>query len=178
MKKLSIMTSLLIGSLLLTGCSFHITINTDTPDDTKPALNNDVQRLLACNDKVGFYLNTNNFNAEWDTEQEAWASFVLNWHVTREDNWNIAEDDVQCFIDMVDWSINVEFSNHRYNWELQGIATEDEPTVSDVPAAKMRVLEWETSEETMARMEEACENMWGETIDGACMLEDGSTIYL
>ena len=82
-------------------------------------LDNDAGRLLACTDKVGFYLNTNTFNAEWDEESEAWASFVLNWHVTREENWDIAEDDVQCIIDMVDWSVNVEFSNHMFNWELQ-----------------------------------------------------------
>jgi hypothetical protein len=40
----------------------------------------------------------------------------------------------------------------------------------------MRVLEWETAEETMARMQEACENMWGEWTDGVCTLEDGSVV--
>ena len=181
MKKLSILTTLLIWGLLLTGCSFNVINNSDTPeeDNTKPALNNDVERLLACNDKVGFYLNTDTFNASWGVEEEAWASFVLNWHVIREEDWNIAEDDVECVIDMVDWSVNVIFSNHMYNWELQEEAVvEDEETVSEVPVAKMRVLEWETTEETMQRVEEACTNLWWEQIDGACMLEDGSTIYL
>jgi hypothetical protein len=33
--------------------------------------------------------------------------------------WENAEDDVECFIDMVDKSVNVSFSNHMYNWEIQ-----------------------------------------------------------
>ncbi|MBP5407643.1 MAG: hypothetical protein J6Y42_00715 [Bacilli bacterium] len=74
MKKLSIITTLLIGSLLLTGCSFHLNVNTNnnTPEEnnTRSNLNTDVARLMACNDKVGFYLNTDTFNASWDTEQE------------------------------------------------------------------------------------------------------------
>lgn len=187
MKKLSIITTLLIGSLLLTGCSFHLSVNTnkDTPEEnktieennTKTVFNNDVERLMACNDQVGFYLNTDAFNASWDVEEEAWASFVLNWHVTREEDWNVAEDDVECVVDMVDWSVTVEFFNHMYNWELQETVIDEEETVSDAPVAKMRVLEWETAEETMERVEEACRNMWGEEIDGACTLEDGSTIY-
>ena len=186
MKKLSIITTLLIGSLLLTGCSFHLNVNTNnnTPEEnnTISNLTTDVARLMACNDKVGFYLNTDTFNASWDTEQEGWASFILNWHITREEDWNIAEDDVECVVDMVDWSVTVEFFNHMYNWELHDTVideetTVEEPTVSDVPVAKMRVLEWETTEETMERMEEACTNMWGEQVDGACTLEDGSIIY-
>jgi hypothetical protein len=30
-----------------------------------------------------------------------------------------AEDDVECVVDMVDKSVNVNFSNHIYNGELQ-----------------------------------------------------------
>jgi hypothetical protein len=37
---------------------------------------------------------------------------------------------------MVDRLVTVEFSNHIYNGELQ-----EERTVTDAPAAKMRVLE-------------------------------------
>jgi hypothetical protein len=180
MKKLSLITTLLIWGLLLTGCSFNVNVNrTDTneQDNTKPDLSNDVARLLACNDRVGFYLNTNTFNAEWGVEEEAWASFVLNWHVTREEDWNIAKDDVQCFIDMVDQSVNIEFSNHMYNWELQETVIDDEPSVSDAPIAKMRILEWETEEETQARIEETCANMWWTWTDGWCILEDGSAVY-
>lgn len=124
MKKIWLLTTLLMGWLLLSGCSFHVNINdtssTDESNETTTYnLNNDAGRLLACNDRVGFYLNTETFNAEWDVEEEAWASFVLNWHVTREENWDVAEDDVECVIDMVDKSVNVEFSNHKFNGELQ-----------------------------------------------------------
>jgi hypothetical protein len=73
---------------------------------------------------------------------------------------------------MVDWSINVEFSNHIYDWELQIDTTESE----DIPVAKMRVLEWETEEETQARVDEACADMWWEWTDWVCTLEDGTTI--
>jgi hypothetical protein len=37
-------------------------------------------------------------------------------YLKRDEN---AEDDVECVIDMGDKSINVEFSNHVYNGELQ-----------------------------------------------------------
>jgi hypothetical protein len=48
---------------------------------------------------------------------------------------------------MVDKSVNVEFSNHKFNGELQDVAAEEvseevsEETNSDMPVAKMRVLE-------------------------------------
>ena len=124
MKKFELLTTLLLALLLLTGCSFHVNFNNTSSDNENNEtisynLDNNIGRLLACNDKVGFYLNTNTFNAEWDEESEAGGSFVINWHVTREENWNSAEDDVQCIIDMVDRSVNIEFSNHIYNWELQ-----------------------------------------------------------
>jgi hypothetical protein len=45
-----------------------------------------------------------------------------------------------------------------------------------VPNAKMRVLEWQTEEETQAMVEEACGNMWWTWTDGSCMLEDGSYV--
>lgn len=207
MKKIWLLTTLLMRWLLLTGCSFHVNVNdtssTDESNETASYnLNNDAGRLLACNDRVGFYLNTESFNAEWDVEQEAWASFVLNWHVTREENWDVAEDDVECVIDMVDWSVNVEFSNHTYNWELQETWNDEynqflenikssweqaqrindypeDETVeiqADMPVAKMRVVEWQTEEETQAMVEEVCSNMWWNWVDGGCVLEDGSVV--
>ena len=183
MKKFWLLTTLLIGWLLLSGCSFNVNVNdtssTDESNETASYnLNNDAGRLLACNDRVGFYLNTETFNAEWDVEQEAWASFVLNWHITREENWDVAEDDVECVIDMVDKSVNVEFSNHKFNGELQEWASEEvsEETNWDMPVAKMRVLEWQTEEETQAMVEEACSNMWWNWVDGGCVLEDGSVV--
>jgi hypothetical protein len=180
MKKIWLLTTLLICGLLLTGCSFHVNVNdtSSTNEDNKASsynINNDTNRILACNDRVGFYLNTNTFNAEWSPEEEAWASFVLNWHITREENWNIAEDDVECVIDMVDKSVNVYFSNHKFNWELQEERLE-ESINSDMPIAKMRVLEWQTEEETQAMAEEACSNIWWNWVDGGCVLEDGSVV--
>ena len=183
MKKFWLLTTFLIGWLLLTGCSFNVNVNdtssTDENNETASYnLNNDAGRLLACNDRVGFYLNTETFNVEWDVEQEARASFVLNWHITREENWDVAEDDVECVIDMVDKSVNVEFSNHKFNGELQDVATEEvsEGTNWDMPVAKMKVLEWQTEEETQAMVEEACSNMWWNWVDGGCVLEDGSVV--
>jgi hypothetical protein len=40
----------------------------------------------------------------------------------------------------------------------------------------MRVVEWQTEEETQAMIEEVCGNMWWTWSDGSCMLEDGSYI--
>lgn len=138
-------------------------------------LNFDLQteegRLAACEERVGYYLNYNEWKFTWEDESEGGASFVRNWHVSYLKRWENAEDDVECIVDMVDKSVSVEFSNHIYNWELQ-----EDTEVTDAPAAKMRVLEWETAEETMARMQEVCENMWGEWTDGVCILEDGSVV--
>ena len=135
-------------------------------------LETELGRIEACADRVGFYLNTNDYDISWEEEGEGWASFVRNWHVVYTKQWESAEDDVECVVDMVDWSVNVEFSNHIYNWELQ-VDTEES---LDVPVAKMGVLEWETEEETQARVDEACANMWWEWIDWVCTLEDGTTI--
>ena len=109
MKKFWLLTTLLFGAILLIGCT----------NNSQPNLETEEGRLVACNDRVGFYLNTNMFTATWSNEQEWWASFILNWHVVREENWETAEDDVQCVIDMVDKSVNVEFTNHKFNGELQ-----------------------------------------------------------
>lgn len=83
MKKFELLTTLLLALLLLTGCSFHVNFNNTSSDNENNEtisynLDNNIGRLLACNDKVGFYLNTNTFNAEWDEESEAGGSFVIN----------------------------------------------------------------------------------------------------
>ena len=44
---------------------------------------------------------------------EAGASFVRNGHVVYEKWWEKWETDVECLIDMVDGSVNVEFTNHK-----------------------------------------------------------------
>ena len=135
-------------------------------------LETELGRIEACADRVGFYLNTNDYDISWEEEGEGWASFIRNWHVIYTKQWESAEDDVECIVDMVDWSVNIEFSNHIYNWELQVDTTES----IDELVAKMRVLEWETEEETQARVDEVCANIWWEWMDWVCTLEDGTTI--
>jgi hypothetical protein len=69
---------------------------------------------------------------------------------------------------MVDWSVNVEFSNHIYNWELQV----DTPESADMPVAKMRVLEWQTEEETQTMIENVCSDAWWDLTDWLCIIWD------
>ena len=76
-------------------------------------------RIAACEEMAGFYLNFNEWTFAWEEESEGWASFIRNGHVAYLKWWENAEDDVECVIDMVDKSVNVDFSNHIYNWELQ-----------------------------------------------------------
>jgi hypothetical protein len=40
----------------------------------------------------------------------------------------------------------------------------------------MRVVEWQSEEETMEIAENTCSSMWGELSDWVCNLEDWSTI--
>ena len=76
-------------------------------------------RQKACEERAGFYLNFNEWAFTREEEDEWGASFIRNWHVTYWKRWENAEDDVECIIDMVDGSVNIEFSNHIYKWELQ-----------------------------------------------------------
>jgi len=76
-------------------------------------------RIAACEERAGYSLNFNEWTFTWEDESEGWASFVRNGHVTYLKRGENAEDDVECVIDMVDKSINVEFSNHVYNGEIQ-----------------------------------------------------------
>ena len=46
----------------------------------------------------------------------------------------------------------------------------------NVPVAKMRVMEWQTEEETQAMVENACSNAGWTWTDWACYLEDWSQI--
>ena len=76
-------------------------------------------RMVACEERAGFYLNFNEWTFTWENESEGWASFVRNGHVAYLKRGENAEDDVECIVDMVGKSVNVNFSNHTYNWELQ-----------------------------------------------------------
>jgi hypothetical protein len=63
-----------------------------------------------------------------------------------------------------------------YNKENVEFGIEPLYPEEDTPNAKMRVVEWQTEEETQAMVEEACGNMWWTWADGSCMLEDGSYV--
>ena len=79
----------------------------------KDAVATEEWRLAQCEESVGFYLNFGSWKFTWKDEEESGASFVRNGHVIYEKWLEKWEADVQCFIDMVDWSINVEFTNHK-----------------------------------------------------------------
>ena len=102
--------ALWLAIFTLAGCSIHVNFNknnNDEQNDDKPSLDSDVGRLFACNEEVGKYYNITTFWGWWDIEQEAWASFVLNWNVTYEDNWETIEKHVECVVDMVDKSVSI-----------------------------------------------------------------------
>lgn len=82
-------------------------------------LETEEDRIAACEERAWTILNYNEWTYAWENEEEAWASFVRIGHVKYLKWWENAEDDVECFIDMVDKSVNVSFSNHMYNWEIQ-----------------------------------------------------------
>ena len=142
-KSLLTLSFLWLWTLIFAGCESNVTVETNNQFD----LHDEFGRLEACADKVGFYLNTNDFSVSWDDESEGWASFVRNGHVEYTKQWESAEDDVECIVDMVDSSVNIEFSNHIYNGELQ------EEVVIDSSSEIY-------SEEELASAEEVIRNEW------------------
>ena len=78
-------------------------------------------RQVACEERAGSYLNFNEWTFIWEDESHGWASFVRNGHVAYLRQGEKVEDEVECFIDMVDKSVNVDFLNYEYNGELQEI---------------------------------------------------------
>ena len=75
-------------------------------------------RLEACEERVGYTLNYNEWDFTWWDESEAWWAFVRTGHVNYIKWWEKAEDDVNCLVDMVSKTVTVDFSNHVYNWEI------------------------------------------------------------
>ena len=69
-------------------------------------------RIKACEENAGFYLNFGEWEFTWEDEEEAGASFVRNGHVVYEKWGEKWEADIECLVDMVDGSVNVEFKNH------------------------------------------------------------------
>ncbi len=82
-------------------------------------LETEEERIAACEEETKALIEYDNWEYTWNNEEEAWASFVRIWHVIYSKWWKKDEDDVECYIDMVDKSVNVSFSNHTYNWEIQ-----------------------------------------------------------
>ena len=110
MKKIWLLAIVLFSSLLLTWCfkfNLNITNNSSVVDEDKPSINTDSGRLLACNEEVVKYYNVKTFWGGWDTEEEAWASYVLNWVVTFQENWEAVSKKVQCVVDMTDETVTI-----------------------------------------------------------------------
>ena len=109
MKKIWLLTTLFVAWLLLTGCSFNVNINdtSSTIDEDKPSINTEAGRLFACNEEVGEHYNISTFGGWWDSEQEGWASFILNGEITYEKDSETIVKNVQCVVDMVDSSVNI-----------------------------------------------------------------------
>ena len=110
MKRFWFLITLLFSVLFISWC-FQVNINVnDTSsvvEEDKPSIDSYSGRLFACNEEVGKYYNITTFWGSWDTEEEAWASFVLNWEVTFEVDWEEVEKKVQCVVDMVDSSVRI-----------------------------------------------------------------------
>lgn len=87
--------------------------------DKKESVNTEEKRIVACEESAGFYLNFGSWEFTWEDEEDAGASFVRNGHVVYEKWWEKWEADVECFIDMVDGFVNVEFSNHQSLWTIE-----------------------------------------------------------
>lgn len=93
------------------------------------SLSNESNRIAVCEEKSRSLLNTENVVFEWQEESEWWASFIRNWKaIYTKTDWTASED-VECFIDMVDGSVNVEFSNHVFEW-VTFYPEDDEDTTS------------------------------------------------
>ena len=109
MKKIWLLTTLLVGSLLFTGCSFHFKFNdtSDVADEDKPNTHTESWRFLACNEELGKHYHVSAFGSVWAPEQEWWASFVLSWEITYEKKWETIIKNVECVVDMVDNSVTI-----------------------------------------------------------------------
>ena len=81
--------------------------------EKRNSVDTEEKRIDACEDRAGFYLNFGSWEFTWEDEEETWASFYRNGHVVYEKWLEYWEADVSCFIDMVDWEVTVEFTNHH-----------------------------------------------------------------
>ena len=160
-----------LGTVILAGCGSN---NSSVVDEDKPSIETESWRIFACNEEVVKYLNINTFGGWWNWEEEAWASFVLDWEITYEENWETIVKNVQCVVDMVDKSVSIqEISDEEVSEE----ANSEEVNNEELPVAKMRISDDLTQEEIENQINETCGNMWWTWEEGSCQLEDGSAIY-
>ena len=76
-----------------------------------PSLLSSSDRLMACQDRVGFYLNFGTWSFIWNDEIESWNLYLRNWSVEYEKWWEKWVADIDCSINMNQWTVEVEFSN-------------------------------------------------------------------
>ena len=122
MKKFWLFATLLLTTLLFAWCiRFNVNFNnsSSTVDEDKPSLNTESGRLFVCNEEAGKYYNITTFWGSWDTEEEAWASFVLNWEITFEENWETVHKTIQCVVDMVENSVEINPYSDKSDEEFE-----------------------------------------------------------
>ena len=76
-----------------------------------PSLLSSSDRLMACQDRVGFYLNFGTWSFIWNDEVESWNLCLRNWSVEYEKWWEKWVADIDCSINMDQWTVEVKFSN-------------------------------------------------------------------
>ena len=76
-----------------------------------PSLLSSSDRLMACQDRVGFYLNFGTWSFIWNDEVESWNLYLRNWSVEYEKWWEKWVADIDCSINMDQWTVEVKFSN-------------------------------------------------------------------
>ena len=98
MKKAILWITALFAIVTLAGCNKSLNVE------------NEQERIFSCWRAVSEYFGVSDLSTSWSREEEAWASYVLNWLVNI---WNALEEDmvakhVECVIDMVDKSVTIQ----------------------------------------------------------------------
>ena len=172
MKKFWLLTTLLIGSLLLTGCNKTVEnpeiiddcVTVDWEDSCVSDINEPVvdEPIEDCK---RYFDGCNRC-----TMQDDWERICTQEACKEYEEAYCADEQYDEFLEDIKSSWEQPQGKNNYPEE------ESQETNWDMPVAKMRVLEWQTEEETQAMVEEACSNMWWNWVDGGCVLEDGSVV--
>ena len=88
------------------------TLSSEDLLETNLAISTQEERVAACEDRAGFYLNFWTWTFVWGDEEWDWDIYLMNWNVVYEKWWEKWVADVACTIDMLQGTVNVEFSNH------------------------------------------------------------------